>query len=309
MYDKKIPFVSLTDARNKRVQFKKIEVAHLKKNVADFEKTSAAEIFLFFCPDDDTIANIFDNDDDNDDDDTTRKLLGVLENDADGKCYKYSTDSKFLLVSKPLFSDKEDFENWEKADEKVEIVGSLAHITKHNMLYIVPLAQKAPPSVDSFNTNSVLVLTKIQDSNDKPYNIYNFIIHSDDVEFSIMFNCDIDHRITMLLQEKVYNKVFWDTFFYFISLLDHEDITLNISKLKVGDEEGVMQALRASYWKYEDDRNQENVKMITHTQEKNFDTNKKLVLLKIILSRIQIKPAIHFSSKYMRHSMRHVIAM
>ena len=49
MYDKTVPFISLSDSNKNYVHFKKIEVSHLKQNVYDFENKSAAELFLFFC--------------------------------------------------------------------------------------------------------------------------------------------------------------------------------------------------------------------------------------------------------------------
>ena len=182
------------------------------------------------------------------------------------------------------------------------------------MVYIVPLAPGGAAAADNDDFTTCTILD--YDGNTK---FYNFIIHSENIEFSIMFNCDIHHRIRTLLEEeekkelKKYDKVFWDTFFYFVSLLDEEDITLNISKLKVGDQdlenqnEGVMKVLRQSYWNYENDRNQESTKKIRLSPTLQIDSVSVTNLFKLMLSRLQIKPAIHFSSKYMRNAMRHAI--
>tara|TARA_B100001741_G_scaffold313776_2_gene321909 strand:- start:2508 stop:5237 length:2730 start_codon:yes stop_codon:yes gene_type:complete len=304
MYDKTVPFISLSDSNKNYVHFKKIEVSHLKQNVHDFENKSAAEIFLFFCSQ--NIESIFKG----------NGNLSVLKNDSKGKCdeeFEYN-NSNFLFVSKPLFVNQEEFDKWKRKKEKFEIVGSLAYITKHNMVYIVPLVPVNAATAD----NDDFTTCRILDYDDTKF--YNFIIHSENIEFSIMFNCDIHHRIRTLLEEeekkdklKKYDKVFWDTFFYFVSLLDEEDITLNISKLKVGDQdlekkdEYVMKVLGQSYWNYENDRNQESTKKIRLPPDLQIDSHSLNNLFKLMLSRLQIKPSIHFSSKYMRNAIRHAI--
>ena len=279
--EKESPYISLTDSYGTRVQFTKLRMKDFKFVVENFENFSAEEIFLHMFKD------VFSE---------KPGDFNVLSNDSGGKCYDYQMLSKFLLVSKPLFKNKQDVDDYVIEDDKTN---ELVYIKKHGIRYIVPRAPTPTTSVvdPNLTTTSVVQLTE-------GVYIYNFIIQSDDIEFCLMLNVNVEYRITTLIKlEEKFDRVFWMTLFYFIGLLDEHKVTMNISKLKVTDKPNALHNLKLSYWNYENQRKQEHVR-IKYTGGQD-----RIKILKVVASCANKRPEIMFATKHIRMAIRHAIIL